>query len=95
MTGWRLGYACGPPELIGAMVRIHSYTALCASVVAQHAALDALRTGNAQMSQMVRAYDERRKVFVEGLREIGLQCFEPKGAFYAFPSIRDVGISSQ
>jgi len=95
MTGWRLGYACGPAELIEAMVRIHSYTALCSSVIAQYAALEALRTGGAQMRQMVRAYDERRKVFVEGLREIGLRCFEPKGAFYAFPSIRDVGISSQ
>jgi len=94
MTGWRLGYACGPAEVIEAMVRIHGYTALCSSIIAQFGALEALRNCEAEMRAMVQAYDERRRMFVKGLNDIGLPCFEPKGAFYAFPSIRSTGLAS-
>jgi len=95
MTGWRVGYACGPPEIIEAMTRIHSYTALCASTVAQIGALAALRNCEAEMKQMIAQYDQRRRLFVAGLNKIGLPCGEPKGAFYTFPSIRHTGLTSE
>jgi aminotransferase len=95
MTGWRLGYACGPAELIEGMVKVHGYTALCSSVVAQLGAIVALRECEREMREMVRAYDERRRVFVKGLNDIGLRCFQPRGAFYAFPSIHSTGLSSR
>jgi len=95
MTGWRLGYACGPPELIEGLVRVHGYTALCGSVIAQLGALEALRSCEPEMRQMVQQYDERRRVFVKGLNDIGLRCFEPKGAFYAFPSVQETGLTSR
>ena len=95
MTGWRLGYVCAPPDLLEAMMRIHQYTALCAPVIAQVGALEALRHGENDMLRMVAAYDQRRRVLVEGLRELGLPCFEPGGAFYTFPSIRSSGLTSE
>jgi aminotransferase len=95
MTGWRIGYACGPEEIIESMVRIHAYTALCAPIVAQTAAIEALRNGDADRARMVADYDQRRRVFVTGLNRIGLSCFEPKGAFYAFPSIEATSLSSE
>ena len=95
MTGWRIGYACGPEDIIEAMVRIHAYVALCAPIVAQTAAIEALRNGDGDRARMVAEYDQRRRVFVGGLNRIGLTCFEPKGAFYAFPSIERTGLSSQ
>ncbi len=95
MTGWRLGYACGHPEIIAHMTKIHQYTMLCAPVTAQMAALEALQNGTEEMLKMVAEYDRRRKLVVKGFNEIGLSCFEPKGAFYAFPSIRNTGMTSE
>jgi len=94
MTGWRLGYACGHPEVIAQMVKIHQYTMLCAPVTAQMAALEALQNGTEEMLKMVAEYDRRRRLILRGFCEIGLSCFEPKGAFYAFPSIKNTGLSS-
>lgn len=95
MTGWRLGYACGHPEIISHMTKIHQYTMLCAPVTAQMAALEALQNGTDEMLKMVAEYDRRRKLVVKGFCDIGLSCFEPKGAFYAFPSIKNTGLSAE
>ena len=94
MTGWRIGYAAANVDLIESMMKIHQYTMLCASVIAQRAALEALRNGEPQVEEMLAEYDKRRRVIVKGLNQIGLDCFEPRGAFYAFPSIRSTGMSS-
>lgn len=94
MTGWRVGYACGPSELVSVMLKIHQYTALCAPVLSQIAATESLVNGLGEKDRMVASYDERRKFFVSGLREIGLPCHEPLGSFYAFPSIAPTGLSS-
>jgi aminotransferase len=95
MTGWRLGFAAASEEIIEAMLKIHQYTMLCAPTMSQMAALEALREGDAQVEEMVAEYDRRRRVIVDGLNHIGLTCFEPRGAFYAFPSIRSTGLSSE
>ncbi|HEX3031918.1 MAG TPA: aminotransferase class I/II-fold pyridoxal phosphate-dependent enzyme [Bacillota bacterium] len=95
MTGWRIGYACGNKDFISAMVKIHQYTMLCAPITAQNAALEALKNGRAAMEDMVKQYDQRRKLILHGLRQIGLDCFEPKGAFYIFPSIAKTGLSEE
>ncbi|KUK32707.1 MAG: Aminotransferase YugH [Thermoanaerobacterales bacterium 50_218] len=95
MTGWRVGYAAGPSEIIEAMLKIHQYTMLCAPSISQWAALYALREASQFIEEMVAEYDRRRKLIVNGLREIGLPCFEPKGAFYVFPSIKHTGMSSE
>jgi aminotransferase len=94
MTGWRIGYAAAPAEIIEAMVRVHQYTMLCAPAMGQMAALEALRTGEDMAKEMVAEYDRRRRLIVKGLNEVGLSCFEPKGAFYAFPSVASTGLSS-
>lgn len=94
MTGWRIGYAAGPAEIISAMTRIHQYTMLCASITSQMAALEALKGGDKAIKEMVFDYNRRRRVILKGLRKLGLICFEPKGAFYAFPSIKSTGLSS-
>ena len=94
MTGWRIGYALGHAELIGAMNKIHQYAMLCAPITAQIAALEALRHGDKQMQQMVAEYNNRRRLMVNGFRRMGLECFEPKGAFYIFPSIKKTGLTS-
>ncbi|MNW28945.1 putative N-acetyl-LL-diaminopimelate aminotransferase [compost metagenome] len=95
MTGWRVGYACGPRELIAGMLKIHQYTAMCAPTIAQIAALESLRYGLSAKDDMMGSYNERRKLFVAGLNAIGLSCHEPEGAFYAFPSITSTGMSSE
>lgn len=95
MTGWRVGYACGPPDIIEAMTRMHAYTTMCVPIMGQIAAIEALRRGEDDRARMVAEYDQRRRVFVNGLNRIGLDCFEPMGAFYAFPSIRNTGLTSQ
>jgi len=95
MTGWRVGYACGPRELIAGMLKIHQYTAMCAPTIAQIAALESLRYGLAAKDEMMASYNERRRLFVAGLNAIGLTCHEPEGAFYAFPSITSTGMSSE
>lgn len=95
MTGWRAGYACGNPDFIGAMTKIHQYTMLCAPITAQAAALEALRNGRPSMQKMVEQYGRRRRLVLQALKEIGLPCFEPRGAFYAFPEIRNTGLTSE
>ena len=87
MTGLRLGYAAGPREIIEAMVKIHQYVALCPSVIAQYGALEALRNGDGEAERMRTQYSRRRPYLHRALNEIGLPCFEPKGAFYCFPSV--------
>lgn len=98
MTGWRVGYACAPRELLSPMFKIHQYTMLCASMQGQMAADRALsrafETGFEDVRTMVRSYDRRRRLMVEGFNAMGLTCFEPKGAFYVFPSIASTGLSS-
>jgi aminotransferase len=94
MTGWRLGYACGPASVIEAMLKIHQYILMCAPTTSQRAGIEALRNGASSVRAMKSEYDGRRRVIVNGLREMGLDCFEPKGAFYCFPSIKSTGLSS-
>jgi aminotransferase len=91
MTGWRIGFVAAPRELMAGIVKIHQYTALCAPVMGQVAALEALKNGEPDVVQMVDEYDRRRRVMVRGLRDAGLSCLEPEGAFYAFPSIESLG----
>ena len=95
MTGWRVGYLCAPAPISELACRIHQYTMLCAPHVSQLAALEALRSGEADADEMIADYDRRRRIFVKGLCEVGLDCPEPGGAFYAFPSISSTGLSSQ
>lgn len=95
MTGWRVGFACGHPDLIAAMNKIHQYTIMCAPIMSQKAAVEALRHGEGEMRKMVENYNFRRKLILSGLREVGLDCFEPRGAFYCFPSIKGTGMSSE
>ena len=95
MTGWRIGYVCAPEAITSLMTRVHQYTMLCASHTAQIAANEALDSAENDVQEMVADYDRRRRFFVNGLNEIGLDCYEPKGAFYAFPSIKHTGLSSE
>jgi len=95
MTGWRIGYACGHPDIIAAMTKIHQYTIMCAPIMGQKAAVEALRHGEGEMRKMVSDYNYRRKLMHKGLNEIGLTCFEPQGAFYCFPSIKSSGLNSE
>ncbi len=95
MTGWRVGYVAAPDPVIQAMMKIHQYTMLCAPIVSQKAALEALRNGEDEVRKMFKAYNQRRRVIVKGFNDIGLDCFEPKGAFYAFPSVKRTGLSSE
>lgn len=95
MTGFRIGYACGPPELLGAMTRIHQYAMLCASIVSQEAALEAIRRGTADTAEMREQYRLRRNYIVQGFNALGLNCHLPRGSFFAFPSIQATGLSSK
>jgi len=95
MTGWRVGYAAARPEIIEAMTKVHQYTMLCAPIIAQMAAIEAVKAGDAAVEEMVADYDQRRRVMLKGLNDIGLTCFEPKGAFYCFPSVKGTGLSSE
>ena len=99
MTGWRVGYACGPAALISVMLKIHQYAIMCAPRMGQVAALEALRNGRQNDYEDVRkmreSYDRRRRLMVEGFRAMGLDCFEPRGAFYVFPSIKPTGLTSE
>lgn len=94
MTGWRIGYACANPELLAAMGKVHQYSIMCASTMAQAAALVALEQGAGHVKRMRQEYDRRRHLIVDGFNTLGLDCFEPRGAFYAFPSIARSGMSS-
>ncbi len=95
MTGWRIGYAAGPQEIIAAMTKVHQYTIMCVPIMAQIAAIEALQSGEAASNEMVQDYNRRRLLMLKGLGDIGLSCFEPKGAFYAFPSIKSTGMTSE
>lgn len=94
MTGWRLGYAAGPEVIIQQMTKIHQFAIMCAPTTSQYAAVEALKNGDADVENMRDAYDKRRKFLVARLREIGLECFEPYGAFYVFPCIKGLGMTS-
>ncbi|MEZ0535933.1 aminotransferase class I/II-fold pyridoxal phosphate-dependent enzyme [Caldicellulosiruptoraceae bacterium PP1] len=94
MTGWRLGFAAGNETLIKAMTKVHQYIIMSAPTMAQYAAIEALRNGFSDVTKMVQEYDRRRRLLVTKLNEIGLECFEPKGAFYVFPSIKSTGLTS-
>lgn len=94
MTGWRVGYACANPELLAAMRKVHQYTIMSAPTTAQAAALTALMEGEKHVERMRLEYDRRRRLIVDGFNTLGLDCFEPRGAFYAFPSVRASGMSS-
>jgi len=91
MTGWRLGFVAAPREILDGIVKIHQYTALCAPIMGQVAAIEALKNGESEVVQMVEEYGRRRRVIVKGLNDIGLPCLEPEGAFYAFPSVSRLG----
>ncbi|MGI6279909.1 MAG: aminotransferase class I/II-fold pyridoxal phosphate-dependent enzyme [Acutalibacteraceae bacterium] len=95
MTGWRLGFACGPRELIGAMLKIHQYAIMCAPTTSQYAAIEALRSCDEDVEEMRKEYNMRRRLMVAGFNKMGLTCREPKGAFYAFPCIKSTGLSSE
>lgn len=95
MTGWRLGYACGPKPVLQVMTKLHQNCIMCAPTVSQHAAIVAMRECDEEIEQMRQEYDMRRRFLVKRLNQMGLQCFEPKGAFYVFPSIRSTGMSSE
>lgn len=94
MTGWRIGFACAGPEILEAMMKIHQYIMMCASIMGQKAALEALKNGDPHVEEMRQKYDERRRFLLQGLHSIGVTCFEPKGAFYAFPNIKKYGMTS-
>lgn len=95
MTGWRLGYAAGPEEIITQMIKIHQFAIMCAPTTSQYAAVAALRDGDRDVEEMKQAYNQRRRYLVHALREMGLDCFEPFGAFYVFPSIKKFGMTSE
>ena len=94
MTGWRLGYACGPETIISQMTKIHQFAIMCAPTTSQYAAVEALRNGDEDVAQMRAAYNQRRRFLMNAFREMGLECFEPYGAFYVFPCIKEFGMTS-
>lgn len=94
MTGWRLGYACGPKEIIEQMIKIHQFAIMCAPTNSQYAAIEALRNGDVDVEEMRETYNQRRRYLVHRFKEMKLECFEPYGAFYVFPSIKEFGITS-
>lgn len=95
MTGWRLGYVAGPKEIMKQMLKIHQFVIMCAPTTSQYAAIEALRNGDEDVRRMRESYDERRRFLVNALNEMGLPCFEPKGAFYVFPNISAYGMTSE
>lgn len=95
MTGWRIGFVCAPQELIEAMMKIHQYAILCAPIMSQEAAIEALERGGQSMVKMRREYELRRNYIVRGLNDLGLECFKPRGAFYVFPKITSTGLTSR
>ncbi|MBR2406993.1 MAG: aminotransferase class I/II-fold pyridoxal phosphate-dependent enzyme [Clostridia bacterium] len=95
MTGWRLGYVCAPEPVAKMMLKLHQFALMCAPTTAQHAAIEAMTNGEADVAAMRQEYDARRRLIVKALDDMGLTCFEPEGAFYVFPSIRATGLSSE
>lgn len=94
MTGWRMGYAAGPKEILAGMTKLHQFAIMSAPTTSQHAAIEALKNGDEDIEYMKKEYDMRRRLIVDGLNSMGLTCFEPEGAFYVFPSIQSTGLSS-
>ena len=94
MTGWRLGYACGPANIIGQMTKIHQFAIMCAPTTSQYAAVEALRNGDADVEEMKDSYNQRRRFLMHAFKKMGLECFEPFGAFYVFPCIKEFGMTS-
>ena len=94
MTGWRLGYACGPENIIGQMIKIHQFAIMCAPTTSQYAGIEALRNGDEDVAMMREEYNRRRRYLLHEFKEMGLQCFEPYGAFYVFPCIKQFGMTS-
>ena len=94
MTGWRVGFACGPREIIAAMTKIHQYTIMCVPITSQMAACEALQTGRKSVEEMKREYKRRREFIVDGLCKLGFDCIKPDGTFYVFPSIKNTGLDS-
>lgn len=94
MTGWRLGYACGPKEIIEQMIKIHQFAIMCAPTTSQYAAVEALKNGDDEVAKMRDAYNQRRRYLIHAFQEMGLECFEPFGAFYIFPCIKEFGMTS-
>ena len=94
MTGWRLGYACGPEEIIGQMTNLHQFAIMCAPTTSQYAAIEVLKNGDEDIAEMRMAYNQRRRYLMNAFREMGLECFEPYGAFYVFPCIKEFGMTS-
>ena len=94
MTGWRLGYACGPADIIQQMTKIHQFAIMCAPTTSQYAAIEALKNGDEDIAEMCTAYNQRRRFLMNAFREMGLECFEPYGAFYVFPCIKEFGMTS-
>ena len=95
MTGWRLGYACGPANIIAQMTKIHQFAIMCAPTTSQYAAIEALKNGDDDVREMAEAYDQRRRFLMSEFEKIGLPCFEPYGAFYVFPCIKEFGMTSE
>ena len=95
MTGWRLGYACGPEVIIKQMLKIHQFAIMCAPTTSQYAAVEALRNGDEDVAMMREEYNGRRRYVLERFKEMGLSCFEPFGAFYVFPNIQEFGMTSE
>jgi len=95
MTGWRLGYACGPREIIKQMTKIHQFAIMCAPTTSQYAAIEALKNGDEDIKTMRQAYNQRRRFLLNAFRNMNLECFEPYGAFYVFPCIREFGMTSE
>lgn len=94
MTGWRLGYACGPKEIIQQMTKIHQFCIMCAPTTSQYAAIEAMKAGDEDVDKMRESYDQRRRFLLHAFKEMGLECFEPYGAFYVFPCIKEFGMTS-
>ena len=95
MTGWRMGFLCGPKEIVAAMTKLHQYGIMSAPTTSQYAAIEAMRNGDEDIAEMRDEYDSRRRFLVDGFRKLGLECFEPRGAFYTFPCIKSTGLSSE
>lgn len=95
MTGWRLGYACAPENILSQMLKIHQFAIMCAPTTSQYAAVEALKNGDNDVAQMTQSYNQRRRFLLNAFKEMGLECFEPYGAFYVFPNIKKFGMTSE
>ena len=95
MTGWRLGYCCGPENIIEQMIKLHQFAIMCAPTTSQYAAVEGLRSCEDEVQEMRKSYDQRRRFLMNEFKRMGLECFEPYGAFYVFPSIREFGMTSE